>query len=55
MDYQEWIQNRAEELAIKYHDIEYEYLPSNLQEALFHKAERDYREMKYNELVELWE
>jgi len=55
MDYQEWIQNRAEELAIEHYDMEYEYLPSNLQKKMFSMAERDYRESQYNELVELWE
>jgi len=55
MDYQEWIQNRAEELALEHYDTEYEYLPSNLQEAMFSMAERSYREREYNKLVELWE
>ncbi len=55
MDYQEWIQSRAEELALGHYDEEYEYLPSNLREVMFSMAERDYREMNCNELVELWE
>jgi len=55
MDYQEWIQNRAEELALEHYDKEYEYLPSNLQEVVFSIAEREYREMSFNEVAELWE
>ena len=55
MDYQEWIQNRAEELALEHYDKEYEYLPSNLQEVVFSITEREYREMSFNEVAELWE
>ena len=43
MDYQEWIQNRAEELALELYGHEYQYLPSNLRELVYYKAEAQYR------------
>lgn len=43
MDYKEWIQNRAEELALELYGHEYQYLPSNLQELVHFKAEAQYR------------
>ena len=55
MGYQEWIQDRAEQLALEHYEMEYEYLPSNLQEVMFAIAERNYREMSFNEVAELWE
>ena len=45
-DYHQWVQDRAEELALEYHDIEYESLPSNLQENMWAMATRDYRDMQ---------
>jgi len=44
MNYQEWIMNRAEELALQHHGVEYKHLPSNLQEAIYFMAQRQYRD-----------
>ena len=49
------IWKRAEQLAIDLKEIELENLPMAIQEALCNMAEREYQEMKYNELVELWD
>ena len=42
MDYKQWIQDRAEELALELYAHEYQHLPSNLQELVYFKAEAQY-------------
>ena len=43
MNYEEWILNRAEELALQHHRVEYKYLPSNLREDIYFRAQQQYR------------
>ena len=46
---------RAQELAMEYHDTELEYRPEKVRETLLAMAEREHNELEYNELVKLWE
>jgi len=55
MDRESWIWEEAQRLAMSRGDIELEYLPQPIREALYHKAEENYQNIEFNKLVELWE
>jgi len=44
MDYKDWIQNRAEELAEEQYDRDFYDLPDNLQIEVWNRAEADYHD-----------